>query len=47
MYFPTPDLKVLSLTPGIAILDILVSSFLSVDTIVPWVFINSCLSSAI
>jgi len=44
MYFPTPDLNVLSLTHGIVTLDILFSSV----RIVPGVFINaSCLSSAI
>jgi len=49
MYFPTPDLNVLSLTPGIAILDILFSSVCTVEAIlIPGVFINSsCLSSAI
>jgi len=49
MYFPTPDLNVLSLTPGIATLDILFSSVRTFEAILlPGVFINaSCLSSAI
>jgi len=49
MYFPTPVLNVFSLTPGIAILDILFSSVCTVEAIlVPGVFLNSsCLSSAI